>query len=121
MKKREARRVLEKFEMAPRPGRELFACLFHNGRMILTTAVPKGEGTGTSQINSGNSSSCRRISSRLRSAVHSDGLNTSSIFVRAVSSTTPLLPLRRRRMRPEKRSRVVAASASDPSIPGSMG
>lgn len=42
--KQEAGRVVKKFDMEERKGKHLFYKLIFNGRIILTTAIPKGKG-----------------------------------------------------------------------------
>ena len=42
--KQEAGRVVKKFEMEERKGKHLFYKFIWNGRLVLTTAIPKGKG-----------------------------------------------------------------------------
>jgi hypothetical protein len=44
IKKREALGILKKFELEPRPNKELVYKFYHEGRFVLSTAVPKGQG-----------------------------------------------------------------------------
>jgi len=43
--KQEAGKVVKKFGMDERKGKELIYKLYWKGRMVLTTAIPKGKGT----------------------------------------------------------------------------
>lgn len=42
--KQEALRIVEKLGFSARKGKELFFLYRHNGRLITTTAIPKGKG-----------------------------------------------------------------------------
>ena len=44
LKKQEAIRILDKLRFVVRSGGERFAKFFHNGQLVLTTAVPQGKG-----------------------------------------------------------------------------
>jgi hypothetical protein len=45
MTKQEALRIVEKLGFTARKGKELFFTYRHNGKLITTTAIPKGKGT----------------------------------------------------------------------------
>lgn len=45
MTKQEALRIVEKLGFSARKGKELFFLFRHEGRLITTTAIPKGKGT----------------------------------------------------------------------------
>ena len=45
MTKQEALRIVDKLGFTARKGKELFFLFRHKGRLITTTAIPKGKGT----------------------------------------------------------------------------